>query len=756
MKRQIDEFDKNYINIESLNKDINNYKELFSSNSILAFINENNIIVETNKYFCDFFQVNVNDIIGRRIEDIFIDEEKRQISKTLETTRKNKTQSNITTTCLKNPESPKVFWNFDVVYNDNNSNEYIICLGKVVSDQFLIDYIIDKDKFFIEFISHITEAVIIADDEDNIIVANNKAIKMFLISENIAVDKLILSNLFDEKYLKEIKNTNNIYYPLDIKLPQGKTLNAEVKFSKIKILDTQYNLYMFRDLFYKKFAQEEIIKMLEKTQTEEKIKNKFIANMSHEIKTPLNGIIGFLDIMNQTELSDAQKEYLNIVSRSANNLNIILNRILEFFKLQSGMVAINISEFNIYEEFESIIDDYKEKAQEKNISLYLNIDTDIPDVLKGDIQKLKVIISELLLNAIKFTNENGSVCVAVSIKEHDANQCKLRFSVTDTGIGMDDEIKSKIFNPFYQQSTENKEKDFGCGLGLPVCKDLINLIGGKLNVFSNADNGSEFYFISDFFVESTHIFYRPYFKKKVVAIPFYERDNFKHFIKNYLVSLGCKCLEYKNINELNANDLWIIYSEYNKENIDYLIENHKNIIKIISMPSNINDENMLLIDNLIKIETPVTYKKIEKTLSAIYNNKTKFSSIDKSYYGKVLITDDNEVNRKLVRTFLEKHNIEIDEAENGQVAYQLATKNRYDIIFMDIDMPILDGIEATSLIHEKERNSNLKESVIVALTAGALHKDEATYLSYGMKGYLQKPLEKEKLEFILKKYLKRK
>jgi len=410
--------------------------------------------------------------------------------------------------------------------------------------------------------------------------------------------------------------------------------NGEAYFVKTMIAPLFNSKKKIKEFIALRMDITELITAKEKAHQAKKAKEIFLANMSHEIRTPLTGIIGFIDILKRRKLSDDIKEIIDIIDNSAETLANIVNDILDISKIESEGITIYKTKFNPYVSFKNTIELFRARAEQKNINYRYYLD--IGNCIVSDEHRLKQVLSNLIGNAIKFTPENGEVFVEI-VSEKVGDKLKLNVSVKDSGIGMPKDKQDNLFKPFSQ--IEGTEAKFGgTGLGLYISSQIVKKLGGKLEVESEENKGSKFYF----------------------------------------------SIEVEECEEIKNNK----YVE-------------------------------------IKVE------------------------------GKVLIAEDNPVNQELLKAILNtKGDIVCEIANNGLEAIEKYKENKYDLIFMDIFMPIMQGEEATKKILEYEKNNNLAHTPIIALTANALEGDKEKFLSQGFDDYISKPIKIQELDRVLAKYLK--
>ena len=497
-------------------------------------------------------------------------------------------------------------------------------------------------------------------------------------------------------------------------------------------------------------------------------KSLFLANMSHEIRTPLNGIVGFTEILRSTDLTAEQDEFLAIIDKSSENLLSIINNILDLSKIESNKIEIENIVFDAAEEFESAVETYAVSAADKNIDLNYYMDPTISTKLKGDPTKIKEILINLLSNAIKFTSYGGEINLIIKKihNEGDLNP-KISFSVQDDGIGMTKDQQGRIFEAFSQADVSVTRKYGGTGLGLTISSQFVELMGGELELESAKDHGTTFFF--DLPLEeiiSNEVNYIHAFND--VTIGKYEQEiptQLDNYLEDYFKYFGPSIKHFESISslkELTDNDIcknyWIDIDKA-KQNILDAIHNldKEKLIVIANVTSRSKIEELNIIQDNV-IYKPVTLSKIKNMLiksatslpqiteEALPTHATKFDA-------RVLVTEDNIINQKLIKRILEEHGITVELANNGLESFEKRRNNHYDLLFMDIQMPVMDGIEATHEILDYEEEEEVPHVPIVALTANALKGDRERFLNEGMDEYITKPIETSELLYVLNKFL---
>jgi signal transduction histidine kinase/CheY-like chemotaxis protein len=499
-----------------------------------------------------------------------------------------------------------------------------------------------------------------------------------------------------------------------------------------------------------------------------KAKDHFLANMSHEIRTPLNGIIGFTNILKDTELEEDQREFINIIEDSSNNLINIVNDILDFSKVSSGKVEFENVSFNVMEKFESSIDAYAAKAAQKDIELRLYIDPELPYELMGDATKISQIMINLLSNAIKFTKEDGIIKVDIEKHSETSKDVKVRFAVKDSGIGISKEQQSKIFDAFSQADASTNRKFGGTGLGLTISSKFVELMGGELNIESKEGEGTTFYFVIALNKSNkSTVRVAPKLNNLKIAYIYDIKKNFDKNLKHYITYTEASLEKYtykEFVEKGHKLEVDIIFVEHkaikNDEEMKFLLNLGSKVILL-------TNTKMSNFDNSIKDEIakiiykPVNFTKTMKALT-LHNNKnvltenvTRVKSItsNKIFKGlNVLVAEDNIINQKLIKNILNGFDIVVTIASNGEEVVERYKEQHYDMIFMDIQMPIMSGLEATKKIIEYEEENSLEHIPIVALTANVIESDKKKYLDSGMDRYLKKPINVEELVAVIEEY----
>ncbi len=498
---------------------------------------------------------------------------------------------------------------------------------------------------------------------------------------------------------------------------------------------------------------------LKKAHLSEQTKSLFLANMSHEIRTPLNGILGFTDILSKKEFDTETKRYIDIINKSGQTLLNVVNDILDFSKLESGELVIAPTEANLFDEMEAAVATFASVAKNKQLHYLTYIDTNIPTILQCDVQRIKQVLTNLISNAIKFTPQEGTVYVSIELKKQEENKAYITVSVTDTGIGIKEEKIDTIFDAFSQADNSISREFGGTGLGLSISSQYIKMMDSQLQVKSDYGKGSEFYFTIALPIIKNEYKYNTLLNKKGIHIQLMQNDDkdicgINNIVKNYLDTWHSNYNEIYSFENVTAQtDILIICAKlFNKTQCTKALEKYKGLHLIF-----IEDTQTHIECNhkrFYPLEQPLTGSMLFDKIISLTHSKhpidtqsTKTPQTQR-YEGNLLVAEDNETNQMLISIMLEERGIHFSIVNNGQEAVEVALQKNYDLIFMDINMPILDGISATKELREKGYTKP-----IVSLSANVIESDKISFREAGMNDTLNKPLVPKELDAILEKYL---
>jgi len=529
-----------------------------------------------------------------------------------------------------------------------------------------------------------------------------------------------------------------------------------------------------------KDAYESIEKIIEQTlngrkQAEEVsvAKSMFLANMSHEIRTPLNGIVGFTELLKDTGLEEEQAEFVEIIEKSSENLLEIINNILDLSKIESNKLEIEDIAFYPIKEFESAVEVYAVRASEKHINLSSYIDPELEQSVLGDPTKIKEVIINLLSNAVKFTSNSGLINVDIRrVPTDKPKSTRIKFAVKDSGIGVTGEQKIRIFEAFSQADTSITRKYGGTGLGLTISSNFVELMGGQLDLISEAGKGTTFFFTLNFEnikndFESSKNRYNSI--NALVLESTHTKKQQESSLYGYLDFYGVNYKTFKDIDEVKSlireKNYNLIFVDYDFTDEIFLKEYGEFPQELVLLTKSYYMKSVESTGaNIFKtLYEPLNGSKVKAVLqnyanNNLTNNKFVEEHQDKieivtSFHAKVLVAEDNVINQKLIRRTLEELGLTITLASNGLEAFQKRKDNDFDLIFMDIQMPYLDGVEATKEIIEYEEVYEKVHVPIIALTANALKGDRELFLKAGLDEYTTKPLVRTEILSLLNKFL---
>lgn len=508
----------------------------------------------------------------------------------------------------------------------------------------------------------------------------------------------------------------------------------------------------------------------EKLEGEIEATGMFLASMSHEIRTPLNGIVGLTVLLDGTSLTNEQKEFVSMIRESSNNLTVIVNDVLDVSKMNADKMELESISFDIFKKIESSVGMFVSKMDMKEIDLNLFVDPQIPQMLIGDPTRLSQVIINLVSNAVKFTDDNGKIGVHAEYLKQDNDEITFKISISDSGIGLTKEQQSKIFEAYGQADASTTRKSGGTGLGLTISSKIIDAMGGKLQVESEEGEGSTFFFTLTLKTDIDHVKKDDLVFKGLnvgLLLPDQTADSeLSTIFKTYVEYLGATFKRYYRSDlfeeepEVALPDVLIIeyhhlISEEELKRFEAL--NCKCILMTSSnLQSDIESERYVFEEI---VYAPVTLEKIIKILRIIEDEefapvtheiKTEETKTFDDIH--VLVAEDNPINQKLIKIVLENFGLKVTMASNGEEAYELRKREKYDMIFMDIQMPVMSGIESTHMILKYEEEQSLDHIPIIALTANALPGDREKYMNEGMDDYTTKPLQVEQIKVLIGEY----
>lgn len=719
-------------------------------------------------------------------------------------------------------------------------NSSQVLLQRINESELLTNALSKSKEYIDKIISSMADALIVTDDQGIIKTVNPAAINLFGYLQSELVGSPI-SMLFHDVHQFEmlqlqygksepsdgqVTPSDRNFYNIEILCLSKNREEVLISFSCSTILNHQLEydiepshhfVYVGRDITEIKRKEQELLAARQFAEQSAQAKSIFLANMSHEIRTPINGVLGMTDLLLSTELDDRQQDFVDNIRLSGNLLLSLINRILDLSKLEEGKLELESLSFHLEQCLEETLEVFALQAHNKGLELNVIFEDDLPNFLLGDTVRLRQMLMNLIGNAIKFT-DHGEVFVKVerdrifeesltdtsnkltSTADNYLEQTPiyLKFSITDTGIGINEKDYDKLFKPFSQVDATTTRRFGGTGLGLAICRQLADLMQGEIGVSTPEQGiGTCFWFRVPFYLQPPNSSVsvtdgsQSLQHKSVLVID--ENQHARESIRYYLKYFGAEVYEATNIDEaiayLNAattdQTIDIVLLDWALVNFDAtkLVQQmhpqtkSRDIPLIAILTANQQSEIQKVITQGFHgyITKPFKRHRLLKTISVAldidltaavndcsltssdrYDRKhdQDISSVESLSNLKILLAEDNIVNQKIMMTYLSQLNCQADLVDNGEKVLQLVISKHYDIILMDCQMPLLDGYDTTQAIRQMEMANELPHHIVIlAMTANAFKEDRDRCLAVGMDDYLSKPIRRKQLQEMLEHWM---
>ena len=581
-------------------------------------------------------------------------------------------------------------------------------------------------------------------DDINSFRKKHESVRDLFISES---EEIFTEN--DKSWMDYIRTHKKSKHYVNVKDSEGNLLDFSVSNSVIK--EQNQEVYI---LELKNVTELEALKA--KASEIEAVNTTVLSNIGHEFRTPMNGILGFLDLLEKSNPNLVQTDYLKMTSSSARALMSNIEAVLDLSQLQNGHLSLEKKEFDLIGELDDMMHLFTDLGLQKKVNVCFFVDPKLPKKLEGDIHKIRQIIYSLLQSALEFTPVGGKVLAEIKLlKLNEQKNCSIGFSVKDNGVGIPSNILSQIIKPF----SVSDQADQRVGIGLSLSHALVTLMGSELKIQSDEGRGTSISFALELKNIGGHSFSMiPYRSVKVLLADDVRIDD-ANLLTNYLRSFSIGVVKVNLIDQEifdNINALYVVASQYDNKWIRQLEKYTKKapIVLLTDSDEMLNKECESFVD--MTISKPLFPKSVFKHLNKLFSHEygTKEPSKQLKKGSLALVVEDNLINQKLIKILLQEYNIDVVTASNGQEAVDICNHQKFDMVFMDIDMPIKNGVVATKEIKaDFVKNGHIMP--IIAVTALAMEGDRERLLANGLDDYISKPLTRDKLELVLKKYLQK-
>jgi two-component system, sensor histidine kinase and response regulator len=745
-----------------------------SITDLLILTDSNGMIQRMNRATIDALNTSYQKMLGKNIDSIFATDvpspAKGNLSD-LECKLKDK-DTFYRLTCTK-------------VTLDSEKIAFVYSLHDISRQKRDEDLILRQNQYYESVLKYSPVAIVTLDLNENIISCNPAFEKLFGYSRSEVVgknlDRLISPNNPDEasNFTQQTKEGNPIHGYTTRSRKDGSLVEVEVAGVPVNIGKSKVGLMaIYHDIT-------ELMDAKLAAESADKAKSEFLANMSHEIRTPMNGVIGMIELLKDTPLDAEQRDYLNTANESADTLLTLINEILDFAKIESGQMTVESIDFDLRSMVEGVARTLAARAEAKGLEMVCMVNRDIPSRVKGDPTRLRQVLVNLVGNAIKFTAQ-GEIVIRAIVDEKKEENTRLLFSITDTGIGIPQDRQKAIFERFIQVDSSSTRKYGGTGLGLAISAELVKLMGGEIGVQSEPDQGSTFWFTVNTLKpsqEGTRPLVIPMDLKNLPILVCDDNQTNRTIISKIVTGFGCEVTQASS----GKQALTILRSGFSAGKPFRLVlldmqmpdMNGEEVLREIKIDPDLQKTPVVILTSMghrgdadrlqslggsAYLLKPVRQKELFNTILVVMGqqqvgNKLPTASIITRHVlaevdheqNTILLAEDNAINQKLALRLLQKVGYSVDVAETGKQAVEAVQKKRYSLVLMDVQMPELDGYDATRQI--RALPGEVSKVPIVAMTAHALQGDREKCIQAGMNDYLPKPLNIDEVLTMVNKYV---
>jgi PAS domain S-box-containing protein len=622
----------------------------------------------------------------------------------------------------------------------------------------------DDEKFKVFFNASV-DGIILLDGFGAFVEVNETAVLMCGYSRE-QLQGMYISHLMNwevsGRALNEVQRTGHSRSEAQLRRSDGSLLPVEVVWGRVKYEGRTLVHGIVRDVTERVKALREITLAREEAERAERAKSMFLAMMSHEIRTPLNGIIGYTELLLDSRLTEEQRENLGLIHKSGDLLLNIINDLLDFSRIESGRLELEQVDFELSDCIEEVLGLHAAKASEKGVELTYDLQESIPAVVSGDVARVKQILLNLVSNALKFTSQG-----AVSVNGRVVAGPLLELAVRDTGMGFDPSKAESLFEPFQQEDASTTRKFGGSGLGLAICKRLVERMGGTISASSQAGEGAEFRFTIPLVTGQSSAFAviedRGQFHGRRALIIDDNEIN-QRFLQKRLLTWGLESdvvgSGQLGLRQLGTTHYDVIFCDMMMPTMDGLEFARlaseaagsllPPMILVTSARLSGEKEHALEAGYRHVLFKPVRQRDMFRSLTSVLEPGVPVEPAPPEGDRFILVAEDNPINARLTTLILSRFGFQAHIAGNGrEVIERLRGRQGYEAILMDMNMPEVDGVEATRLVRAGEGGGETASLPIIAMTANVLASDRETCLRAGMNGYLPKPLRPADVEYAL-------